>query len=108
MNNLELIKNANVLRKLVIKTIYGAKSGHIGGSLSSAEILTALYFKRMKLDEKNARWEDHDRFVLSKGHITPAYYSVLAMRGFFPISDLETFRKNGSKLQGHPRIWASL
>lgn len=102
MNNLELIKKANTLRKLVIKTVYGAKSGHIGGSLSSAEILTALYFERMKLDEKNAHWEDRDRFVLSKGHITPAYYSVLAMRGFFPIKELETFRKNGSKLQGHP------
>lgn len=102
MNNIELVKKANELRKLVLKTVYEAKSGHIGGSFSAAEILTALYFERMKLDALNPRSEERDRFVLSKGHITPAYYSVLAMRGFFPLEELSTFRKNGSKLQGHP------
>ena len=102
MNNIELLKKANELRKLVLKTVYRAKSGHIGGSFSAAEILMALYFERMKLDTLNPRSEKRDRFVLSKGHITPAYYSVLAMRGFFSVEELSTFRKNGSKLQGHP------
>ena len=102
MNTIYLVNKTTELRKLILQTVYGAKSGHIGGSFSSAEILTALYFERMKLDENNPRWEGRDRFVLSKGHITPAYYSVLAMRGFFPIEELKTFRKLGSKLQGHP------
>ncbi len=106
MTNRETIETlkikANLLRKKIIETVYNAKSGHIGGSLSSAEILTVLYFHEMKLDPSNSRWEGRDRFVLSKGHITPGYYSVLAMRGFFPEEDLLTFRRNHSNLQGHP------
>ena len=102
----ETVKNlqfkAKYLRKKVVETVYNAKSGHIGGSLSAAEILTVLYFHEMKLNTENSRDEKRDRFVLSKGHITPAYYSILAMRGFFSEEELKGFRKNGSKLQGHP------
>ena len=97
-----LEEKANLLRKKIIETVYNAKSGHIGGSLSSAEILTVLYFNQMNLYPSNACAENRDRFVLSKGHITPAYYGVLALRGFFEEKELLTFRKNGSKLQGHP------
>ena len=99
-NNLK--ETANTLRKLVVQTVYNAKSGHIGGSLSSAEILTALYFNEMNIDPALPRKEDRDRFVLSKGHITPAYYGVLALRGFFPVEELQNFRKFTSPLQGHP------
>ena len=97
-----LKETAAALRRLVVETVYRAQSGHIGGSLSSAEILTALYFREMKLDPANPRMEERDRFVLSKGHITPAYYGALAMRGFFPIEDLQGFRTLASYLQGHP------
>ena len=102
-NKLNDLKNtAKMLRKLIVETVYNAKSGHIGGSLSSAEILTALYFGEMNINPAFPRKEDRDRFVLSKGHITPAYYGALALRGFFPISDLQGFRKLTSPLQGHP------
>lgn len=100
LNNLQ--KTANTLRELAVEMVYRAKSGHIGGSLSSADILTALYFDEMKLSPVIPRWEERDRFVLSKGHITPAYYGILALRGFFPIEDLQGFRKFDSNLQGHP------
>ena len=90
------------LRALIVQMVYNAKSGHIGGSLSSADVLTALYFHEMNVDAENPRLEDRDRFVLSKGHITPAYYGVLALRGFFPVEELATFRKLNSRLQGHP------
>ena len=90
------------LRTLIVQMVYNAKSGHIGGSLSSADVLTALYFHEMNVDAENPRLEDRDRFVLSKGHITPAYYGVLALRGFFPVEELATFRKLNSRLQGHP------
>lgn len=90
------------LRTLIVQMVYNAKSGHIGGSLSSADVLTALYFYEMNVDTENPRLEDRDRFVLSKGHITPAYYGVLALRGFFPVEELATFRKLNSRLQGHP------
>jgi len=93
---------ANSLRKNIIKMTYEAKSGHPGGSLSACEILTALYFKEMRIDPNNPKWEDRDRFVLSKGHATPALYAVLAERGFFPKEELMRFRKIDSMLQGHP------
>jgi len=94
-------EKAKEVRKLIIQMTYAAKSGHPGGSLSATDVLTYLYFKEMKIDPKNPGWEDRDRFVLSKGHASPALYSVLALRGFFPIEKLFTFRKLGSELQGH-------
>ena len=92
------------VRMGVIESTYGAKAGHPGGSLSAAEIYTYLYFKEMNIDPKNPKWEDRDRFVLSKGHTTPGLYSVLALRGFFPVEDLPTFRHIDSYLQGHPNM----
>ena len=92
------------VRMGVIESTYGAKAGHPGGSLSAAEIYTYLYFKEMNIDPKNPKWEDRDRFVLSKGHTTPGLYSVLAQRGFFPVEDLPTFRHIDSYLQGHPNM----
>ena len=92
------------VRMGVIESTYGAKAGHPGGSLSAAEIYTYLYFKEMNIDPKNPKWEDRDRFVLSKGHTTPGLYSVLANRGFFPVEDLLTLRRIDSYLQGHPNM----
>ena len=92
------------VRMGVIESTYGAKAGHPGGSLSAAEIYTYLYFKEMNIDPKTPKWEDRDRFVLSKGHTTPGLYSVLALRGFFPVEDLPTFRHIDSYLQGHPNM----
>ena len=102
MNNLELSKIANEVRKGVIKSTHSAKSGHPGGSLSATDIMTYLYFEEMKVDPKNPKWEDRDRFVLSKGHVAPALYATLAEKGFFPKEDLLTLRHVGSYLQGHP------
>ena len=102
MNNLELSKIANEVRKSVIKSTHAAKSGHPGGSLSVADIITYLYFEELNVDSKNPKWEDRDRFVLSKGHVAPALYSALAAKGFFPKEDLLTLRHVGSYLQGHP------
>mgnify|MGYP003472537473 FL=1 len=102
MNNLELSKIANEVRKSVIKSTHAAKSGHPGGSLSVADIITYLYFEELNVDSKNPKWEDRDRFVLSKGHVAPALYSALAEKGFFPKEDLLTLRHVGSYLQGHP------
>ncbi len=98
----ELEKKAKQVRKGIIEAVYSNKSGHPGGSLSIADILTVLYFYEMKIDEKNPKWEERDRLVLSKGHCAPALYSCLANRGFFPIEDLKTFRNINSYLQGHP------
>ena len=98
----ELEKMANDVRKGIIEAVYSGKSGHPGGSLSIADILTVLYFNELNIDEKNPKWEDRDRLVLSKGHCSPALYSCLANRGFFSIEDLKTFRKIDSYLQGHP------
>ncbi|MGN0325548.1 MAG: transketolase [Lachnospiraceae bacterium] len=95
---------ANEIRKGIIKGTHSAKSGHPGGSLSSADIFTYLYFKEMKIDPKDPRDPDRDRFVLSKGHVAPGYYAALAERGYFPKEDLLTLRKIGSHLQGHPCI----
>ncbi|HEU12631.1 MAG TPA: transketolase, partial [Euryarchaeota archaeon] len=100
----DLMLRANEIRRLAIDMIYNAQSGHPGGSLSSADILSALYFKVLRVDPKNPLWEERDRFVLSKGHASAAYYAALALRGFFPLEDLKTFRKIGSMLQGHPTI----
>lgn len=98
----ELEKKAKTIRKGIIEAVYEAKSGHPGGSLSIADILTVLYFNELKIDENNPNWEERDRVILSKGHCSPALYSVLANRGFFKVEDLKTFRKIDSYLQGHP------
>ena len=92
------------VRMGIIESTYGAKAGHPGGSLSSAEMFTYLYFKEMNIDPKNPKWEGRDRFVLSKGHTTPGLYATLANRGFFPVEDLPTFRHIDSYLQGHPNM----
>jgi transketolase len=97
--NLEEI--AKEVRKSIVKMTYEAKSGHPGGSLSATEILTYLYFKEMNIDPSNPNWPDRDRFVLSKGHATPALYSVLSIRGYFDPGLLHGFRKISSLLQGH-------
>ena len=102
MNIEELTKVAIKIRKGIIDAVYSAKSGHPGGSLSIADILTVLYFHEMNIDPKNPNWEDRDRIVLSKGHCSPALYSCLANKGYFPVEDLKTFRKIDSYLQGHP------
>lgn len=92
------------VRMGIIEGVYNAKSGHPGGSLSVADILTYLYFEHMNIDPKNPKWDDRDRFVLSKGHTAPALYAVLAHRGFFSVDELKTLRKPGSMLQGHPSM----
>lgn len=102
MNNLELKKIANEVRKGIMTAVYNAKAGHPGGSLSAADIYTYLYFEEMNVDPKNPEMEDRDRFVLSKGHTAPGLYAALAHKGFFPVEDLITLRKLGSYLQGHP------
>ncbi len=102
MNNLELKKMANEVRKGIVSAVHSAKAGHPGGSLSAADIYTYLYFEEMNVDPKNPKMENRDRFVLSKGHTAPGLYSVLANKGFFPVEDLLTLRKLGSYLQGHP------
>ena len=91
----------NRIRRNILKMVHNAKSGHIGGSLSSVELLVTL-FEIMKKDSKNHKNENRDRFVLSKGHASPVYYAVLAEYGFIPKDELMTFRKLGSRLQGHP------
>ena len=101
---LSLQKTACNIRKGIIESTHAAKCGHPGGSLSSTEMLTYLYFKEMNIDPKNPRWEDRDRFVLSKGHIAPGLYATLAHRGFFPVEDLLTLRRIDSYLQGHPNM----
>lgn len=100
-----LQKIALRIRKNIIEAVYCAQSGHPGGSLSIAEALAYLYFSKMRIDEKNPGWADRDRFVLSKGHCSPALYSTLALHGFFPESELKYFRHYGHILQGHPDMW---
>ena len=102
MNNLELQKRANDVRKGIVTAVHSAKAGHPGGSLSAADVFTFLYFEEMNIDPKDPKKEDRDRFVLSKGHTAPGLYSALANRGYFPVEDLTTLRKLGSYLQGHP------
>ena len=102
----ELKKIASQVRRDIVRMVTDAKSGHPGGSLSSADVLTALYFNEMKIDP--AKWERNgkgeDMFILSAAHITPVYYSLLARRGYFPVAELSTFRKYGTRLQGHPSV----
>jgi transketolase len=100
----QLKKYAASIRKHIIDEVYSAASGHPGGSLSCTDILTVLYFNEMKVDVKNPKWEDRDRFVLSKGHCAPALYATLAEKGFIPIKDLTTFRHVDSYLEGHPNM----
>ncbi len=100
----ELKKLACKVRMGVIEGTYNAKSGHPGGSLSIADIITYLYFEEMHVDPKDPAWEDRDRFVLSKGHTAPALYSALALKGFFPFELIKTLRKPDSILQGHPSM----
>ena len=98
----ELEQKARKVREDIIEEVYSAKSGHPGGSLAIADILTVLYFREMNIQTENPDWEERDRFVLSKGHCSPALYSCLANRGFFPVEDLKGFRNINSYLQGHP------
>jgi transketolase len=103
MNTKELERIANELRILTLKAVYNAQSGHIGGSFSSTEIITVLYFYKLKINPKDPLWEDRDRFILSKGHAAPMLYSALAKRGFFSEEELvNNLRKIGSRFQGHP------
>ncbi len=102
MENLELQKTANEIRKGIVTAVHAAKAGHPGGSLSSADVYTYLYFEEMNIDPKDPKKADRDRFVLSKGHTAPGLYSTLANRGYFPVEDLKTLRQIGSHLQGHP------
>ena len=105
-NKETLKKISTQVRRDIIRMVTRAKSGHPGGSMSSADIMTALYFQVM--DQDPARWtrdgRDQDVFILSAGHLTPVYYSVLARAGYFPVSELGTFRKMGTRLQGHPSV----
>ena len=102
MDKLELMKTANQIRKDIVTAVYHAKSGHPGGSLSAADIYTYLYFEELNVDPADPKKPDRDRFVLSKGHTAPGYYSTLAEKGFFPVEDLKTLRHTGSYLQVHP------
>ena len=98
----ELKKLATEVRLGILEGVHAAASGHPGGSLSIADILTYLYFEEMNIDPKNPKWEDRDRFVLSKGHCAPALYTVLALKGFFPREEIANLRQIDSFLQGHP------
>ena len=100
----QLAITACKVRMGIVEATHSAKSGHPGGSLSATELFTYLYFKELNVDPANPKWEDRDRFVLSKGHTAPGLYSALANRGFFPVEDLKTLRKTDSYLQGHPNM----
>ena len=104
MTDQELAKIANEVRRGIVTGVHAAKSGHPGGSLGAADIMTYLYFEEMDVDPANPSRAERDRFVLSKGHCAPALYAVLAERGFFPKEELETLRHIGSRLQGHPNM----
>ncbi|MDD6771742.1 MAG: transketolase [Inconstantimicrobium porci] len=104
MNVSELQNTAKTIRRDIVTMLTESASGHPGGSLSATDIITTLYFKEMNIDPKNPKMEDRDRFVLSKGHAAPALYSALARRGFFDPAKLNTLRKLGSDLQGHPNM----
>ena len=100
----QLMAMACKVRMGVIESTHGAKAGHPGGSLSAADVFTYLYFQELNIDPKNPKWEERDRFVLSKGHTAPGLYAALALRGFFPVDDLPTLRHIDSYLQGHPNM----
>ena len=100
----ELTALAVRLRMGVVEAVHAAKSGHPGGSMSAAEAFTYLYQRELNVSSANPRWSDRDRFVLSKGHTAPGLYAALALRGFFPVEELKTLRKCGSRLQGHPNM----
>ena len=105
MNRDELEEVCRIVRTDIIEMIYNAGSGHPGGSLSAVELLAGLYFGGiLKIDPENPKWEERDYFILSKGHVAPVLYSVLARKGFFPVEELKTLRKMGSILQGHPHM----
>lgn len=98
----ELQEQAKIVRKTILTMIHTAQSGHPGGSLSAADIMTALFFRELNVDPRNPKWEDRDRFVLSKGHVCPVLYTCLGLRGYFDEKEFATLRKEGSILQGHP------
>ena len=105
MEQEKIVKLQELAKKVrlgAVTAVHSASSGHPGGSLSIADVITYLYFEEMNVDPKNPKWDDRDRFVLSKGHTSPALYAVLAEKGFFPVEDLKTFRQIDSYLQGHP------
>ena len=104
MENKQLEQHANSIRKSILTEVYSANSGHPGGSLSATDILTELYFEQMDINEENLNTLERDRFVLSKGHASPALYAVLAEKGFIDKEQLKTFRNIASKLQGHPNM----
>ena len=104
MNNLDLKKYANKVRRGIVTEVYSAQAGHPGGSLSAADLFTYLFFEEMNIDPKNPWDPDRDRFVLSKGHTCPGLYAAIALRGYFPLEELKTFRHLGSRLQGHPSM----
>ena len=99
---LELKKTACKVRSWTVEGVFNAKSGHPGGSLSAADIITYLYFREMKVDPKDPKNPDRDRFVLSKGHCCPALYAALALKGFFSTDEIKVLRHIGAMLQGHP------
>src|SRR3989338_1681651 len=98
----ELELRANEARQLLIEMLTEAKSGHTAGPLGMADIFTAMYFHVLKHNPKNPTWDERDRFILSNGHITPIRYVVMAQAGYFPVEELKTLRKFGTRLQGHP------
>lgn len=102
MNKSDLTQKANQVRKHIITSLHAAKSGHPGGSLSAADIITYLYFEELNVDAQDPKKADRDRFVLSKGHVAPALYAALAMKGYFPEEELLRLRKTDGMLQGHP------
>lgn len=104
MDNRELKRVANEVRKGIIEGTHAAKSGHPGGSLSAADIFTFLYMEELRVDPKKPTDPDRDRFVLSKGHTAPGYYAAMAQKGYFPVEELKTLRHTGSRLQGHPSM----
>lgn len=103
-NCFELREKAREIRIRSLEAVYRAKSGHLGGSFSAAEMIAALYFQVLRVRPESPLWEDRDRFVLSKGHAAPALYAALAMRGFFPLEDLDRLRMYDSHLQGAPNM----
>ena len=100
----QLLLTACRVRMGILEGVHAAASGHPGGSLSAADVFTWLYFRELRIDPENPQWPDRDRFVLSKGHTAPGLYAALALRGFFPVEELKTLRRPGSRLQGHPNM----